>query len=38
LAFKVEIKGGPVKDGKNWIVFFIPADNIDFKNVDLTQI
>ena len=45
LPFRVEIKGGPVKDGANWIIFFVPPDMITTKvgvqpldNVDLSDI
>jgi hypothetical protein len=36
LKFKVEIKGGPVRQGNKWIVFFvIPDEVVSFKNMDL---
>jgi hypothetical protein len=36
LPFKVEIKGGPVKDSSKWILFFVIPDNVrEFKNMEL---
>lgn len=34
LPFKVEIKGGPVRQGNGWIVFFVIPDHVKkFNNM-----
>lgn len=37
LRFKVEIKGGPIKDGKRWYIFFVipEIEGFNWDSVDL---
>lgn len=35
LPFKIEIKGYPVKDGKRWLLWFIPPDSVEIGNTNL---
>lgn len=36
LPFKVEIKGGPVRNGNKWIVFFVIPDYVkEFQNIEV---
>jgi hypothetical protein len=35
LAFKVEIKGAPVLDGKRWVLWFVIPDEQEMMNITL---
>ena len=37
LPYRVQMYGPPVKDGEQWVLWFVPPDNLeeDVPNVDL---